>query len=137
MKNFLKEVFYYFLYGSFIGRINERYGKLDVLKIYLKEIGIKSISQLNDHYYDYYYIIFNDDSKLYISYTNKFSFMRYGKMIFSNDKELKWEYKMPSYEVLYLYNKAIRKYKKELECDYFEYLPITLQRKLKLKNLKK
>lgn len=136
MRNFFKELFYYFLFGSFIGRVDNRYSKLDILKIYFREIGIKAISQLDDHTYDYY-IIFNDDTTLYISYTTKFTFMRRGIMKFSNDKELKWQFQMPSYEVLYLYNKAIKKYKKEIECDYYEYLPVKLQRKLKLKNIKK
>lgn len=134
MKDSLKEIFYYFLYGSIIGRCDSRYRKLDILKVYLEEIGIKAISKMSDHYYDYY-IIFNDDTTLYISYSTDYTFMRRGIMKFS-DKELKWSDGMPSYEILYKYRKIVKKYQKDIDSDYSEYLPLKLKRKLKLKKLK-
>lgn len=136
MKDFLKEIYYYFLYGSIIGRCDSRYRKLDILKIYLEEVGMKAVSKIvsSTSLYDYY-IIFNDDTTLYISYSTDYTFMRRGIMKFS-DKELKWNEGMPSYEILYRYRKIIKKYHKDIDSDYSEYLPLTLKRKLKLKKLK-
>jgi hypothetical protein len=137
---FFKEIYYYFLYGQFLGKGYSRMIKLDILLVYLEEIGVKSI--LKKKLFGLYgmEIIFNDNTKFKFRYSEDksirwYGFMGYGKIEFSNGKELKWDYNMPSYEILYKYKRIINKNIKDTD-DYTEYLPLRLLRKLKLKKLK-
>ena len=142
MKTFFKEIYYYFLYGQMLGRGYSGMNKLNILLIYLEEVGIKSISRLNNIYSIYdIEIIFNDNSKFVFRCSNDkslkwFGFMRSGKLEFSNGKILKLNSNMPSYEVLYKYKKILNEKIKESD-DYTEYLPIRLLRKMKLKKIQK
>lgn len=137
MKEFLKEIYYYFLYGQLFGRGYDGMKKLNILLIYLEDVGIKSISKLNGHYD--LEIIFNDNSRFECRCSESrsirwYSFMRYGKIEFSNGKILIWDSNMPSYEILYKYKKIIIE-KMEDTDDYTEYLPTRVLRKLKLKKI--
>ena len=81
-------------------------------------------------------ITFNDGTIYSFWDDNKwFAWMSYGEIKFSNGKELKWDEKMPSSEVLYKYSRYIRKIKNKPDSDYTEYLPLKLLRKMKLKKL--
>lgn len=137
IKKILKSIFYTLLNSS--PKIYEVYNKLDILLIYLKEIGIKEYSEDSDGYYAT--ITFNDGTTYYYWDENKwYAWMRKGKINFSNGKILEWNDKMPSSEVIYKYKKATKKYRIKIHnnnnCDYSEYLPLKLIRKIKLKKLK-
>ena len=98
-----KSLYYHLRYGR---RNHKTYQILDVLKIYLEEIGIKSVSS-NLFYCT---IIFNDDTNLEFWNGNRwYAWMMSGSIEFSNGKKLKWSYKMPSNEVLFKYKKSYKK----------------------------
>lgn len=135
---------YYKLYYSFKypeSRCYSENRKLDVLLVYLKEIGIKSV--INEYYY--FTMIFNDDTKLKFWNANRWGcWMFSGELSLMNGKMLKWDKSQPSYEVLCQYKDYVisiepknKKDKKEKpDNDYSEYLPLKVLRKLKLKKLK-
>ena len=158
MKFFIN-IFYSILYFS--EALYKADPRLDILLIYLKEVGIKSISEDNSNFT----IIFNDDTALtswklenrqyrkHLMYHQLrwFSFMSSGVINFSNGKRLNWNERMPSGEVRYKFKRVILKYeneekrkadllKKNIEIESFnyeEYLPTKISRRLKLKKLKK
>lgn len=115
--------------------------KLNILIIYLENVKISSIVS-STYYYD---ITFEDGSILNFWNENRWHvWMSTGTMTFSNGRIMKWDAKMPSYEVLYKYKKMILKYeqskkvkKVELIEDFYDCLPIKLIRKEKLKRIKK
>ena len=147
MNNILKpfkKLYYKYSWGF---RLYDTSRKLDILLIYLENMKIISIKKLN---YDYK-IIFSDNSILTFWDSNRwYAWMGIGKMEFSNGKIIEWKYEMPSYEVLCKYRKLIlnkegikkieqvkiEKNFKKIE-DFYEYLPIKLLRKEKLKKIKK
>jgi hypothetical protein len=118
-------------------RLYIEYKILDVLIVYLEEVGVK--------YYDKDYSIYTskitfNDNTIFTFFNDgipKSSFMSNGSISFSNGENLKWERKSPSYEVLYKYMIEIKKLEETKDDeDFSKYLPIQLQRKLKLKKLK-
>lgn len=137
IKKVLKSIYYMFL--NFSPRNYRTYNKLDVLLIYLNEIGIKEYSEDKDGYNAT--ITFNDETTYYYWNENRwYAWMRKGEINFSNGKVLEWNDKMPSNEVIYKYRKALKKYRIKLrnnnDNDYSEYLPLKLLRKTKLNKLK-
>jgi hypothetical protein len=113
---------------------------LDVLLIYLKEVGIRTIDSGEFECI----IVFNDNTKLKFWNVNRwYAWMRKGEVNFSNGENLKWDDKMPSREVVFHFMRAVRKYEKQekkqkkIDESYEKYLPIKIVRKIKLKNLKK
>lgn len=134
---FLKEIYYFLKYPG--TRLYEKYKKLDVLLIYLKEVGIKS----TNIGYGYCIVIFNDDTQLKIWNENRwFAWMSQGSLTLKNGKNFEWNTCMPSYEVLYHYMRHMKSIEPEEKKivkpsdDYSEYLPLKIVRKLKLKKLK-
>ena len=141
----LKSIYYFFRYG-FKGY--RTWHMLDVLQIYLENVGIKSISvdSLETSFNRFYYtIIFNDSTYLKFWNGGRWWFwMTSGTIEFSNGKILTWDArdnKMPSYEVLFKFKKVIKEYEKgnapikkqkNYSDDYSEYLPLKLARKIKL-----
>ena len=142
-----KRLYYNYSWGL---RLYEESKKLDILLIYLDNVKITSIEYLN---YDYK-ITFDDNSILTFWNSNRwYAWMVIGNMVFSNGKKIEWRYETPSYEVLYKYRKLIlnqeeinkkeevKEIKKEKKFkkieDFYEYLPIKLLRKEKLKKIKK
>ena len=135
------KIFYRLVYPE--KRLYKLYSKLDILNIYIKKVGIKSI----DTKVFNCVIIFNDNTKLtFWNFNRWYSFMSKGTIEFSNGKILNWEQCQPSYEVLYNYkkivkasenNKHIRSTKPNLGALPVEYLPINLIRKSKLKKISK
>ena len=125
------ELFYYNI--SWGMRLNRLDKNLDILLIYLKSVKIELI-QLNE----YNCIIkFTDNSELTFWTANRwYGFMNSGQMNFSNGKSISWSSKSPSYEVLHEYKKLIKKHEKSTKVDFYEYLPIKLLRKEKLKKIK-
>lgn len=121
-------------------RIYKKYNKLGILLVYLENVGIKSI---HFPYSNKVQIYFKDGTELYATcYEDNHSvFLSNGVMIFPNEKRLDWDERMPSYEILYKYNKIIEKERERLEYlksdDYSEFLPEKLKRKLKLKKIEK
>ena len=117
-------------------RLYKEYKMLDVLIVYLEEVGIKSYTKSYSMYRSK--IIFNDNTELiFWDSDTKMSTMSSGSISFSNGESLIWDNKSPSYEVLYKFSIAIKKINEYDEYDDFsKYLPIKLQRKVKLKNLK-
>jgi hypothetical protein len=132
----LKNIYYSIRYCSY--RLYKEYKILDVLIIYLEEVGIKSIQ--TDKSFLGLKITFNDGTVLNTWNDNKWcAWMSEGYIQFSNDKKITWNGKMPSFEVLYKFKKAVTQYegnKSKLNSDYSEYLPIKIQRKAKLQKLK-
>lgn len=115
MKKNLRNIYYYLKYGSILKNYNTNY-KLDVLLVYLNEIGIRSIDLSNTYTC---VIVFND---------------------FSNGKTLTWNCLMPSSEILYRFKKIIKaqeKVKKVVDSNFTELLPIKILRKRKLDKIKK
>ena len=129
----LKNIFFYFLYGSFIIKYKTS-NKLDILLIYLNDIGIKSY-KIDSSYFST--ITYNDGTTFKFCNENRwYAWMRFGKINFSNGKELTWNGIMPNYEVLFKYKKIINKLNKKSEnIDFNEYLPKQLLRKRKLQKL--
>lgn len=132
----LKSIYYYIKYGS-VKNYDVKH-ELDVLLIYLNEIGIKSISLsgiFDDE--DYYYtIVFNDNTTIKFWNVNRwYAWMSICEINFSNGKKLKWDAMMPSYEVLYNFKKIIKAHEKVIKKEnkgYDIFLPIKLIRKKKL-----
>ena len=112
--------------------------KLDVLLVYLNEVGIRTID-LNDSYYNT--IIFNDNTKMKFWNANRwYAWMSQGEIVFSNGKTLTWNAVMPSSEVLYKFKKIIvaqGKIKKVDDSNFTDLLPVKVIRKRKLDKLKK
>ena len=101
---------------------------LDVLLVYLEEVGVKSKIQ-NEPYHAS--VIFNDGTIVTFWNANKwYAWMSSGTIKFSNGKELRWSSQVPSYEVLYKFKMLF-----ENDSDYSEYLSTKLARKIKLKKL--
>jgi hypothetical protein len=116
-------------------RDSPSWDKLDILLIYLEEVGIKSVEYKRGYFGCT--ITFNDGTTYSFWNENKwFAWMVSGEITFSNGKKLEWKDRMPSSEVLYKYRRYIRKIKKDPDSDYTEYLPLKLLRKMKLKKLK-
>jgi len=117
-------------------RMYPEYKMLDILIIYLEEVGIKSYEKTSELYYSK--IIFNDGTEY--SFWNddtQSAWMTSGKINFSNGEKLSWSYKCPTYEVLYKYKIALTQLEKKKEDeDYSKYLPIKILRKIKLDKLK-
>jgi len=125
----IKRIFFWF---HFPVRNYETYKTLDVLLIYLEEVGIKSFTCNNPHRVS---IIFKDGTKLRFWNENRwYAWMSSGEINFSNGETLKWENRMPSREVVFYFRRLIRK--KEEEEDITRYLPVKMIRKKKLKKLK-
>ena len=136
MKRF-KNIYYFIRYGSIMKNYNTNY-KLNVLLVYLEEIGIRKVD-LSDGYYCA--VIFNDNTKMRFWNVNRwYAWMSQGEIIFSNGKTLTWNATMPSSEVLYKFKKIIKaqgKIKKIVDSEYSELLPVKVIRKRKLDKLKK
>lgn len=121
---------YGLLYGSH--KLYETSNDLDILLIYLKEYDVKNIKI---EYYNFI-ITFNDGTEAKIWNSNKYyAWMSEGVIIFSNGKKFTWSRTMPRFEVLYKFKKLIKNYNKT-HNDMEQFLPLKLQRKLKLKKLK-
>lgn len=107
--------------------------KLDVLLVYLNEIGIRSISM------DYHWctIVFKDNTTIEFWNANRwYGWMSQGKISFSNGKVLEWNDTMPSNEVLVKFIKIVTFLdKKQQKEDFTQYLPVKVLRKAKLKKL--
>ena len=135
MFKILNSLYYWFLYGCnnkiFVTSI-----KLDILLIYLKEFGIKSIENSTYHIK----IIFNDGTKLRFWNENRwYSWMSNGTIEFSDGKCFSWNDKMPRNEVLYEFKKVVKSIENKkdyIDNDYSEFLPQKIIRKMKLKKLK-
>jgi len=109
----------------------EEYPFLDILIIYLEEVGIASYEEN----FATSKIVFKDNTELFFWDANKYyAWMSSGVINFSNGKSVKWSEKMPSYEVLYKYKRAVLDF--GAQTNYNEFLPIKIQRKLKLEKLK-
>ena len=135
LKKILKKIYYFILWNE---KTNYDYfSKLDILLIYLENVKIIDII-IDD---DYCKIKFSDGTKLRFSneYDDRWkSWMKRGVINFYNGKTLDWSYKRPSREILYKFKKLIlEKEKLDTEAEINGYLPISLVRKQKLKNIKK
>lgn len=133
----IRSIYYFIMYGSLMKNY-EVYYKLDILLVYLKEVGIKTIIISNDKYRGT--IIFNDNTKFSFWNANRwYAWMSSGEIIFSNGKTLNWDMKMPKSEVLYKFKKVIKAYEKISKITdnaYSDLLPIKVQRKRKLNRIK-
>ena len=143
MNSSLHEVCKFYYCISWGMRNYSTYRELDVLLIYLNNIEILSVDTNSFECQ----IMFEDNSKLiFWNESRWYAWMSSGSMSFSNGKILKWNGKMPSYEVLNKYRNVIKKYEREKKrstkkistiMDFSQYLPAKLIRKEKLKNINK
>lgn len=129
----IRRIYYFWRYFCFL-KNHPPSKKLDILIIYLKEVGIRTIEHKKEFYG--YTITFNDGTIFKFWDNNRwYSWMSLGEIKFSNGKKIEWSGTMPYSEVLYKYRKIIIKNEK-ISDDYTEYLPLKMLRKMKLKKLK-
>lgn len=128
----LESIWYYFRYGS-LTKLYKSDPILDILLIYLKEVGIKNYTC--DSYHTL--ITFNDGTKLNYWNVNKwYAWMSEGVVNFSNGKSYRWNHSMPSNKVLFYFKKYTREIEKQkMKLDYSEFLPIKILRKIKLQKI--
>jgi len=96
--------------------------KLDILLIYLNNIGIKNISTKDLYYIN---IEFNDGTVLKGWNTNRwYAWLSQGKINFSNGEKMTWNNELPSYEIFYKYKKIVKKWEqKDPNPNFLKYLP--------------
>lgn len=127
MINLLKNSFYKIMNGVYM---NDKYApKLDIILIYMNNIGIKSITLVeNEHWID---VEFNDGTILHGWNANRwYAWLSQGNIKFSNGQSMKWYDYRPSHEIIYKLRKIVMKYEKELkrqryeeDTDFSKYLP--------------
>lgn len=129
---FFRELYYWLLNPNI--RIYKIDYRLNILLIYLKDIGIENVSY-QEHslsIFKYFIIKFKDGTIL--KFEDRTIYMCTGNIKFSNGKEIIWNFRQPSNEVMFKIKKIIKNHNKNF--NYSEYLPLKTQRKIKLKNLK-
>jgi len=133
--NFIKKYLNNLKYGT---RNYNTEIRLDVLSIYLDEIGIKSIHYTRN---DYEIVMeFNDGTILKGWNENKwYAWLSSGEINFSNGKLIRWSKKMPNVELALRLKKIVKNFdnQKYDNFDHTQYLPKSLIRKLKLEKLEK
>ena len=133
--NFIKKYLNNLKYGT---RNYNTEIRLDVLSIYLDEIGIKSIHYTRN---DYEIVMeFNDGTILKGWNENKwYAWLSSGEINFSNGKLIRWSKKMPNVELALRLKKIVKNFdnQKYDNFDHTQYLPKSLIRKLKLQKLEK
>jgi len=102
--------------------------KLDVLLIFLNDIGIKKIST-NTPRYDII-IEFNDGTIMKGWNVNRwYAWLSQGELKCSNGEYLSWYSERPRHEIIYKYKKIVKKWEKEQKkckseySDFNKYLP--------------
>jgi len=113
-------------------RLYSEDNRINVLLVYLKEVGVAT-SDDSDYYY--FYVTFKDGTKLKCWNANKWEcWMSIGEVDFSNGEKFRWDCRSPSYETLVAFKNLFNSC--DYNSDYNRFLPLKVQRRLKLKKLK-
>ena len=125
MKKLFKKFYYATLNGYYMN--DEVNTKLNVLLIYLNNIGIKSI----DYESHSIKIEFNDGTLLRGWNSNRwYAWLSEGEIKFSNGEILNWNHSRPNHEIIYKFKKIVKKWEREIkkkqfqeDSDFSKYLP--------------
>jgi hypothetical protein len=102
----LRKIYYYiiFHFGYALIRNDDTEPDLDILLVYLNDVGIRSFS-MDSHWCT---LTFKDNTVFKFWNSNKwYAWMSQGTIHFSNGKKISWSSGMPSNEVLVKYSKVI------------------------------
>lgn len=136
-----------FWYGMLNGwGMNDRASrKLDIILIYMENIGIKSIDIPKNYFGEdgaYIDIEFNDGTVMSAWNANRwYAWLSQGTINFSNGEKLDWNGTRPRHEIIYKLKKIVKKWEKTDDEDLSKYLPKgyakRMERLKKLKELEK